>query len=82
MYGVAEWARNFGPELFDLWSQELEYLNDDRVGRALEALARGLSSNLILEVVAHAVSEFDVRLDELHNDSTTITFFGAKTTSR
>lgn len=76
MYGVAEWARNFGPELFDLWSQELEYLNDDRVGRALEALARGLSSNLILEVVAHAVSEFDVRLDELHNDSTTITFFG------
>ena len=76
MYGVAEWARNFGPELFDLWPQELEYLNDDRVGRALEALARGLSSNLILEVVAHAVSEFDVRLDELHNDSTTITFLG------
>lgn len=76
MYGVAEWARNFGPELFDLWPQELEYLNDDRVGRALEALARGLSSNLILEVVAHTVSEFDVRLDELHNDSTTITFCG------
>jgi transposase len=76
MYGVAEWARNFGPELFDLWPQELEYLNDDRVGRALEALARGLSSNLILEVVAHTVSEFDVRLDELHNDSTTITFLG------
>jgi transposase len=76
MYGVAEWARNFGPELFDLWPQELEYLNDDRVGRALEALACGLSSNLILDVVAHTVSEFDVRLDELHNDSTTITFLG------
>lgn len=76
MYGVAEWARNFGPELFDLWPQELAYLNDDRVGRALEALARGLSSNLILEVVAHTVGEFDVCLDELHNDSTTITVFG------
>ena len=76
MYGVAEWARNFGPELFDLWPQELEYLNDDRVGRALEALACGLSSNLILDVVAHTVSEFDVCLDELHNDSTTITFCG------
>jgi hypothetical protein len=76
MYGVAEWARNFGPELFGLWPQELEYLNDDRAGRALEALACGLSSNLILDVVGHTVSEFGVCLDELHNDSTTITFFG------
>ena len=26
---------------------------------------------------AHAVSEFGVSLDELHNDSTTVTFHGA-----
>ena len=26
VYGVAEWARNFGPELFDLEAEELEHL--------------------------------------------------------
>ena len=31
---------------------------------------------LSLAVVAHAVREFNVELDELHNDSTTITFHG------
>ena len=28
-------------------------------------------------MVTHAVREFDVELDELHNDSTTVTFHGA-----
>ena len=76
MYGVAEWARNFGPELFDLWPQDLEFLNDDRVGRALESLFGILLSNFVMDVVTHTVREFDVRLDELHNDSTTCTFWG------
>ncbi len=40
MYGVAEWARNFGPELFDLWPEDLEHLNDDRVGRCLEVTSQ------------------------------------------
>ena len=76
MYGVVEWARNFGPELFDFWPEELDHLNDDRVGRCLERLFRALDTNLIMDVVAHVVREFDVCLDELHNDSTTVSFFG------
>ncbi len=76
MYGVVEWARNFGPELFDFWSEELDHLNDDRVGRCLERVFRALDTNLIMDVVAHVVREFDVCLDELHNDSTTVSFFG------
>ncbi len=31
---------------------------------------------MALDVAAHAVSAFDVTLDELHNDSTTVTFHG------
>ena len=76
VYGVAEWARNFGPELFDLWEDDLEHLNDDRVGRCLDRVFLALDSNLIMDVVTHVVAEFDVRLDELHNDSTTVSFFG------
>lgn len=76
MYGVAEWARNFGPELFDFWTDDLEHLNDDRVGRCLDSLFKTLDSNLVLDVVTHVVREFDLSLDELHNDSTTVSFFG------
>lgn len=76
VYGVAEWARNFGPELFDLWTDDLEHLNDDRVGRCTERVFLALATNLIMDVVTHVVREFDVGLDELHNDSTTVSFFG------
>jgi transposase len=76
MYGVAEWACNFGPELFDLWSDDLEFLNDDRVGRCTERVFTALETNLIMDIVTHVVQEFDVGLQELHNDSTTVSFFG------
>ena len=73
MYGVVEWARNFAPDLFDFWSEDLDHLNDDRVGRSLERVFQALDTNLIMDVVTHVVREFRVRLDELHNDSTTVT---------
>jgi hypothetical protein len=60
VYGVAEWACNFGPELFDLWPEDLQYLNDDRVGRCMERMFRALDTNLIMDVVTHVVQEFDV----------------------
>ena len=76
IYGVAEWARNFGPELFDLWPRDFDHLNDDRVGRCLDRVFQALDTNLIMDVVTHVVREFEVCLDELHNDSTTVSFFG------
>jgi hypothetical protein len=33
-------------------------------------------TNLIMDVVIHVVREFEVSLDELHNDCTTVSFFG------
>ncbi len=62
MYGVAEWACNFGPELFDLWPDDLKFLNDDRVGRCTECVFMALETNLIMDVVTHVVQEFDVGL--------------------
>ena len=76
MYGVAEWARNYGPELFDLWPEDLEHLNDDRVGRSTERVFMALTTSLVMDVVTYVVREFEVGLDELHNDSTTVTFCG------
>ena len=77
VYGVAEWAREFDPGLFDLRPEQIKQLNDDRVGRCLERVFRALNTNLIMDVVTHVVREFDISLDELHNDSTTVSFCGA-----
>ena len=76
LYGVGEWAARHDPTRLGLTPEQLPALNDDRVGRALDRLFDADIPTLTLEVVAHAVREFGVELDELHNDSTTITFHG------
>ena len=77
LYGVGEWAACYEPELLGLSNAQLAALNDDRIGRALDRLFDANIPALALNVAAHAVREFDVSLDELHNDSTTITFHGS-----
>jgi transposase len=76
LYGIGEWAARHDPESLGLTPPQLSSLNDDRVGRCLDRLFDADVPALTLAVVAHAVREFAVDLDELHNDSTTITFHG------
>jgi len=77
VYGVAEWAAEFAPDLFDLWPEDMARLHDDRLGRSLDRLFDSVGPELILAIVRQVVQEFAVSLDELHNDSTSISFFGA-----
>src|SRR5262249_37590612 len=74
--GIGEWAARHVPELLGLCPAQLPSLNDDRVGRCLDRLFDAEIPTFALAVVVHAVREFAVDLDELHNDSTTITFLG------
>ena len=77
VYGVAEWASRYAPDLFGLAPDDLERLNDDRLGRCLDRLFATLDTDLVLAVVRQVVEEFQVSLDELHNDSTTVSFYGS-----
>jgi transposase len=77
IYGVREWAARHAPHLFGMTSKLVAGLNDDRVGRCLDKLFDPDCGTLVLTVVQHAIREFGVSLDQLHNDSTTITFHGA-----
>jgi transposase len=76
LYGVGEWAARHDTRWLDISDEQLPALNDDRVGRALDRLFDADVAALALDVAAHAVRAFDVTLDELHNDSTTVTFHG------
>jgi transposase len=76
LYGVGEWAARHVPDLLGLSEQQITSLNDDRVGRCIDRLFQNDYSSLALTVATHAIDEFGVGLDQLHNDSTTITFHG------
>ncbi len=82
IYGLGEWAERFTSDLLGLRETDLEHLNDDRIGRCLDRLFQADVPQLILDVVRHVIQEFQVSLDELHNDSTTISFYGAYGTPR
>jgi transposase len=82
IYGVGEWAGLFAPDLFDLWMDQIAMLHDDRLGRCLTRLFSTVGPEFILAVVRHVVVEFQVTLEELHNDSTTVSFYGAYSDAR
>jgi transposase len=77
LYGLGEWAARYDPGLLGLTESEVDVLNDDRVGRALEALFDADRASLLTAVVLRAVSEFAVDTSQLHNDSTSISVHGA-----
>jgi len=77
LYGLGEWALRYDPALLGLTGQQIGLLNDDRVGRALEALFDADRASLLTAVVLRAISEFAVDTSQLHNDSTSVSVHGA-----
>ncbi len=76
MYELREWAAEFSPQLLPIENDQIEYLNDDRIGRALDKLFCADRASLQTNIVLQAIREFGINVDQLHNDSTTITFTG------
>ena len=77
LYAISEWAGAYDPGLLGLRSGQAAALNDDRVGRMLDRLFDADRASLVTETVLKVIAEFGIGLDELHNDSTTVTVTGA-----
>jgi transposase len=65
------------PEVLGVEEKEVSLINDDRIGRALDVLFDAERRALLTEFLVNMLREFEVQTDELHNDSTTLTFHGA-----
>lgn len=76
IYRLGEVVNTFAPEGFGLSGEEAAGLTDDAIGRALDRLFDVDRGSLLTEIVLAAAEEFDLVLDELHNDSTTVKFTG------
>ena len=77
IYGVGEWAARHAPDLWGLSARQVTALNDDCLGRVLGRVFTVTGPALVIAIVRYVIQEFELRLDELHNDSTTVTFSGA-----
>ncbi len=71
---VEDWARAWAvEEVFDLTP---EVLNDDRIGRALDAVAPELAG-IVGSIGARAIAGFGVEVARIHWDMTSISLYGA-----
>lgn len=70
---VEDWARAWAvPEVFGIAP---ETLNDDRIGRALEAIAPQLDA-IVGSIGARAITTFGIDVSRLHWDMTSISLYG------
>ena len=76
IYRQQEIVRGFWPEAYGLTAELVGHAGDDAIGRALERLFDADRAALLTEVVLAVQREFALGMDELHNDSTSVSFCG------
>lgn len=76
LYAMPHWVSRCVPEHLGLAPEEISLLNDDRIGRALDHLHQADRASLLTALVRQTVRAFDIDLQQLHQDTTTVTFSG------
>ena len=74
LWRVEDWARAWAVE--EVFAIPPQALNDDRIGRALDAIAPELEQ-IVGSVGAQAIAAFGVEVARLHWDMTSISLYGA-----
>ena len=76
IYRQQETVQAFASGMFGIAAEEMQHLGDDRLGRALDRLFDADRAALLTEVVVTVGQRFNLKFDEFHNDSTSISFCG------
>jgi transposase len=79
LINVPDWAQRSGADF--LWGLPADKLNDDRLGRALDAFYYQRHA-ILASLALHVAETFDVRLDRLHYDPTHLLLHGEYRSSR
>src|SRR5258708_5078804 len=70
---IPHWAHKHAADI--LWDIPAEKLNDDRLGRALDAFF-GKRHSIMADATLHALELADLSMERLHFDTTALTFCG------
>ena len=82
LYRVAEWSSGIDPGALGLTAGQLARLNDDRLARSLDALVSARGRTVFFRLVLVAIKDFELSLERVHYDTTTVTVFGQYETTK
>ncbi len=72
LYRIPQWSKQFSSDAVGLSN-----LNDDVIGRSLDKLFKTQRATIQTELTVRAVNAFKIDVSQIHNDSTTVKFYGA-----
>ncbi len=58
VYGIHDWASRIHPALLGIGENDIDRINDDRMGRALDALFSADRATMLTELVVGVLKEF------------------------
>ena len=72
LYALEQWVQSLDPRCLGYKSLPKGKFNDDRFGRTLDKLYQADRATLMTRLVVEVTKVFDLKLDRIHNDSTSI----------
>ena len=75
LYKIEQWAAGYMDGLSE-YSFNASIYNDDQLAKKLDLLFKADRNSLMAELTANAIAVYELEKEQMHNDSTSITFFG------
>lgn len=76
LYELEQWVNKMDPRMFQSIDFVEGIFNDDRFARALDKLYYADRASLMTEIVINTVKAFNIKLEQFHNDSTSVKAYG------
>ena len=76
MYEISNWLKPIDEESVGLDSIECDYINDNRIGNALDKFYEGRHKDIFFRLALRAIKLFELDCNQIHQDTTSITFAG------
>lgn len=82
LYEMSEWIAPRDLESLGLGSYDATTLNDDRLGRVLDAVAKSNRKTIFLRMALRMIKIFELDCHHVHQDTTTVKLYGRYATWR
>lgn len=76
MYEIAGWLKPIDINNIGIDEADMEHIDDSRVGRALEKFYEGRHKDVFFRLALRAIKLFEIDCNQIHQDTTSITFAG------
>ncbi len=76
LYKLEEWMNRIDKHCIHLSQYTEQTFGDDRFGRGLDKLYEADRASMMTDIVLAVAKEFDIQMDRIHNDSTSIKAYG------